>query len=226
MVPVYRRCHVPRLLRATGAALAIGSNVSPRSVFQTRGSESRTCRHHKGRSSSTVISNTVVPRTPAPLLTFEDSDPPFKTATPVWRQKGTSTTGDKSDAGTIGDVLAVATQSGELALAAGEVVARRMSLGVAAALYPLQADHVEFARIVPEKVEAFSAAGMIILKRSEQARRQMTRAASDEIMTTAHATIAMAGCSNPAALVAAQFRSRSRGLIGRLRTSSRWECSR
>jgi hypothetical protein len=34
---------------------------------------------------------------------------------------------------------------------------------------------VEFARIVPEKVEAFSAAGMIILKRSEQARRQMTR---------------------------------------------------
>ena len=71
---------------------------------------------------------------------------------------------------------------------------------------PLRADHVEFAQIVPEKVEAFSAAGMAILKQSGQAIGQMTRLASDEVMMTAHATMEMTVCSSPASLVEAQGR--------------------
>ena len=35
-----------------------------------------------------------------------------------------------------------------------------------------RADHVEFARIVPEKLEAFSAVGMVMLNQSRQASRQ------------------------------------------------------
>lgn len=113
-------------------------------------------------------------------------------------------------AGTIGDVFAVATRNasrgGNLAIAASQVLAKRVALGMAAALDPLRADHVEFARIIPEKVEAFSAAGMIMLQQSNQANGQMTRLASDEVVTTARATMAMAGCASPAALAAAQGR--------------------
>jgi hypothetical protein len=81
-----------------------------------------------------------------------------------------------------------------------------VALGIAAALDPLRADHTEFERMVPEKVKAFSAAGMIMLEQSGQANRQVTRLASDAAMTTARATMAMAGCSNPVALVQAQGR--------------------
>jgi hypothetical protein len=113
-------------------------------------------------------------------------------------------------AGTIGDVLAVATRnacrSGDLVIATGQVITKRVVIGMAAALDPLRADHMEFARIVPEKVEAFSTAGMIMLQQSHQANRQMTRLASDEVVTTVCATIAMAGCSSPAGLAAAQSR--------------------
>jgi hypothetical protein len=71
---------------------------------------------------------------------------------------------------------------------------------------PLRADHAEFERMVPEKVEAFSVAGMIMLEQSGQANRQMTRLASDAAMATARATIAMTGCSSPVTLVQAQGR--------------------
>jgi hypothetical protein len=122
----------------------------------------------------------------------------------------TSIEGSVPGAGTIGGVFGLAKQyagrGGDLAIATGQVVAKRVALGMAAALDPLRADHVEFARIVPEKVEAFSAAGMIMLKQSDQANRQMTRFASEEVVTTARATIAMAGCSSPAALAEAQGR--------------------
>lgn len=115
-----------------------------------------------------------------------------------------------SRAGTIGGAFAVATRNagrgGDLAIASGQVVARRMALGIAATFDPLRADHVEFSRMVPEKMAAFSAAGMIMLKRSDRATRQMTRFASDEVATTARATIAMAGCTSPAALAVAQGR--------------------
>ena len=94
--------------------------------------------------------------------------------------------------------------SNDLAMAAGQIVAKRMALGVAAALNPLQADHAEFSRMVPEKMEAFSAAGAIMLEQSNQAGWALTRLASDEVMTTARASIAMAGCGSPVAMAEAQ----------------------
>jgi hypothetical protein len=115
-----------------------------------------------------------------------------------------------SDAETVGGALACARRNAghgsDIAIASGQVIARRVALGMAAALNPLRADHVEFARIVPEKVEAFSAAGMIMLKRSDQANRQMRRFASDELSTAARSMMTMAACVSPAALTVAQGR--------------------
>ncbi len=117
---------------------------------------------------------------------------------------------DESAVTAIGGVLAAAAQNarcgGEIAVATGQVVARRVALGVAATFNPLQADRAEFSRMVPEKVEAFSSAGMVMLKQSGQVNRHMMRSASDEVMTTARATIEMTGCSSPIALMQAQGR--------------------
>jgi hypothetical protein len=110
----------------------------------------------------------------------------------------------------MGGFLAAATQnatcSGDIAIATTQVIAKRVKLGMAAAFNPLRADRAEFSRMVPEKVEAFSTAGMIMLKQSGQASRQMMRFASDEVMTTALGTIEMTGCSSPIALAEAQSR--------------------
>jgi hypothetical protein len=94
--------------------------------------------------------------------------------------------------------------SNDLAAGAGQIIARRVALGVAAAFDPIGADHAEFGRIVPEKMEAFSAASMIMLDQSNQAGWEITRIASDEIITTARATLAIAGCADPMAMAEAQ----------------------
>lgn len=112
--------------------------------------------------------------------------------------------------GTISDMVALATQTagngGNLAVAAGQVIAKRVALGVAAAVNPMTADHAEFARMVPEKVEAFSAAGMVLVAQSEQLRSQITRFATHEVITAARATFEMATSLNPATLMEAQGR--------------------
>jgi len=94
--------------------------------------------------------------------------------------------------------------SNDIALAAGQVIAKRVALGVAAAFDPLGADHAEFGRMMPEKMEAFSAAGRIMLEQSNEAGWELTRLASDEVMTTARATLAIAACANPVAMAEAQ----------------------
>jgi hypothetical protein len=108
----------------------------------------------------------------------------------------------------LGAVIAAATltasRTGELARSSGEVVARRVALGVAGALSPSTADHAEFARMVPEKLEAFTAMGTILRKQSDHVGRELTRLAADELEATARATLAFAGCMTPAALGAAQ----------------------
>jgi hypothetical protein len=123
----------------------------------------------------------------------------------------------------MGGFLAAATQNarcgGEIAVATGQVIGKRVALGMAAGFNPRPADRAEFSRMVPEKVEAFSSAGMVMLKQSGQAGRQMLRHASDEVMTTARAAIEMTACSNPAALMEAQGRF-ARAWFGR--AASRW----
>jgi hypothetical protein len=106
------------------------------------------------------------------------------------------------------DMLALATRtagsSSDLAIAAGQIVAKRVALGMAAAVNPMTADHDEFARMVPEKVEAFSAAGVAMFEQSEEVRSRITRFASHEVMTAARAAIEMATCCDPLAVWEAQ----------------------
>jgi O-methyltransferase involved in polyketide biosynthesis len=152
---------------------------------------------------SAAIPDTDILGATAPACSFNDM-------TASRKQPMTSISGSVSGAGTIGNVFAIATRNastgGNLAITAGQIVAKRVALGIAAAMDPLRADHTEFERMVPEKVKAFSAAGMIMLEQSGHASRQVARLASDAAMTTARATMAMAACSNPVALVQAQGR--------------------
>lgn len=109
---------------------------------------------------------------------------------------------------TFSGVLNAATRnagaSTDIAIAAGQIIARRVVLGMAAAFDPMGANHAEFGRMMPEKFEAFSAAGMIMLEQSNQAGWEFSRLASDEVMTTARATLAMAVCDSPVAMADAQ----------------------
>jgi len=122
----------------------------------------------------------------------------------------TSADGATTSIDTLSDIFAGAMQnmrhSGDIVIAATQIVAKRVGLGLAATFDPLQADHVEFAQIVPEKVKAFSAAGLAVLKQSDQANRQMMRLASDEVILAGRATMEMTVCSNPASLAEAQGR--------------------
>jgi hypothetical protein len=119
-----------------------------------------------------------------------------------------SMTNDNTKPASIGGVFAAATRnasrSGDLALAASHVVAKRVALGVAGALNPADADHAEFARMVPEKIEAFSAVGAAMREQTDHVARAFTRLASDEMQFAAQATISLAGCTTPGALAAAQ----------------------
>jgi O-methyltransferase involved in polyketide biosynthesis len=111
---------------------------------------------------------------------------------------------------TINGVMEVATRnassSSDIAIGAGQIIAKRVALGMAAALDPMRADHAEFGRMVPEKMEAFSAAGMIMMEKATQAGEQITRFASDAIATATRASIAMAGSRDPVALAETQGR--------------------
>jgi Phasin protein len=114
------------------------------------------------------------------------------------------------DAARLGDTLAdVATshgRHGELALASGGVVAKRMALGAAAMVDPLNADHAEFARMVPEKAQAFADAGAVLLQRSGAVAQQMAKFAANEMALAMRATVALAACRTPSDLAAAQAR--------------------
>jgi O-methyltransferase involved in polyketide biosynthesis len=120
------------------------------------------------------------------------------------RSHMTSTNDHSAGSARVRDMVTMASQnairSGDIARAATQVIAKRVALGMAGTADPLGADHIEFARMVPEKVEAFSTAGMVMLEQSGQVGRQIMRLASDEVMTTVHATMEMTGCSSPASI--------------------------
>jgi O-methyltransferase involved in polyketide biosynthesis len=112
------------------------------------------------------------------------------------------------DPSAIGGVSALAIQNmtcgDDIARASHHVIRKRVALGVQAALRPHRADHAEFARIIPEKVEAFSAAGKVLMEKSSEANRQILEDVSLEVMTAASAVAAMSRCANPADLAIAQ----------------------
>jgi hypothetical protein len=111
---------------------------------------------------------------------------------------------------TLGNAMRVAGTNGrktaELAMAAGHVVAKRMTLGAAAMIDPLNADHREFARIIPEKTTAFSQAGITWLQRSGKVAERMAGFAASEMATASEAAAAMARCRTPADIIAVQSR--------------------
>jgi hypothetical protein len=97
-------------------------------------------------------------------------------------------------------------KGGELAVAARHVIAKRMTLAAAAIVDPLNADHAEFARMVPEKATAFTSAGMAWLRGSSEAAQRISGFAASELAMAATAAVAIAGCSTPAGIMAAQSR--------------------
>jgi len=120
----------------------------------------------------------------------------------------TSTNHHLAGSACVRDMVTMARQNASrgagIARAATQVIAKRVALGMAGTADPLGADHIEFARMVPEKVEAFSTAGMVMLEQSGQGGRQIMRLASDELMTTVHATMEMTGCSSPVSIAELQ----------------------
>ncbi len=120
----------------------------------------------------------------------------------------TSSTHPHRSARKLGHALRVAgtngRKTGELALAAGQVVARRMALGAQAIVDPLNADHVEFAKIIPEKARAFSEAGRTWLEWSSRIAEQMTRIAASEMAAAAEGAVALAGCRTPEEAITVQ----------------------
>ncbi len=95
--------------------------------------------------------------------------------------------------------------SGEMMLAAGEVIGKRVALGTVAVMNPAIADHAEFALMIPEKTEAFAAAGTILTDRSWRAARYVARSASTEVSIAAATCAALATCADPASLLSAQM---------------------
>ena len=106
----------------------------------------------------------------------------------------------------LASAAATTLKGNELALASGHVIAKRAALGVAALVDPANADHVEFSRMMPEKMAAFSAASAILQRRSQVIAEQVTRFAIDEATITLHAAAQFAVCRTPADLLAAQGR--------------------
>lgn len=161
----------------------------------------------KAASRPTAESSTAARET-SPMSGHEEYR--FRDLTKFRESQMTSTNGNVSRADTTDSVLAMAMQNAghgnDLANATTKIIAKRVALGLAAAWDPMHADHAELARMVPEKVEAFSAAGMVMLKQSGEAGREMMRMASEEVMTTACATIEMTSCSSPVAWAEAQSR--------------------
>jgi hypothetical protein len=88
----------------------------------------------------------------------------------------------------------------KLSGAASQIIAKRVALGVAAVFDPARADHAEFGRMVPEKMKAFSAAGIIMVQQAVHAQEQISRFASEAIKIATRATFTIAGSGSPVAM--------------------------
>jgi hypothetical protein len=94
----------------------------------------------------------------------------------------------------------------ELSAAAGQVIARRVALGVSAMADPIGADHAEFGRMVPEKVDALTSASTAMAKVSLAMLGENARRSADDAMRASQAMMDFALCRSPAAFMAVQNR--------------------
>ncbi len=95
-------------------------------------------------------------------------------------------------------VQANATQAGEMTAATARVLTKRLTLGAEAIADPARADHAEFARLVPEKAQAFSQSGLGLMLASQEIGRQLTGFLADETKNLAETTLAIARCRTTA----------------------------
>lgn len=95
-------------------------------------------------------------------------------------------------------------QTGELALAATEVVLRRLTLGGFAMANPAGADHAEFAMMVPEKTKAFADAGTALATQSARMGESMARFLVEETAILAKAAGSVLTGGHPGAVMVAQ----------------------
>lgn len=106
------------------------------------------------------------------------------------------------------DALSIAgrnnSRGSELAVASGEVIARRFAIGMSGLLDPANADHAELARLIPEKSEALSASGIALFGRLGELAEQTAKLATDELLLASRACVSLASCRSPGAFVAAQ----------------------
>jgi len=107
---------------------------------------------------------------------------------------------------TAGAGALAALKGAALAQAAGHVVAKRTALGLVAMADPTRADQAEFARMVPEKMEAFGTSAMTFMQCSAELAQHAVRFASSEMAIATKATAELARCRTPAAAAAAQSR--------------------
>jgi hypothetical protein len=107
-------------------------------------------------------------------------------------------------------VLAVAganlAKGAELAMASSRVVSKRTELGVAAIADPLQAEHAELARMVPEKTKALSASNAVLLKGLGEMAEQVAGFLINEMAIATRTTSQLAYCRTPAAAMGLQSR--------------------
>lgn len=96
------------------------------------------------------------------------------------------------------------TQTGELTVAAAEVVFRRMTLGLFAMINPGAADHDEFARMVPEKTRAFSDSGSVLFTKSMQIGQRLSQYLADETSHAADTVTAILTSRTPVDIMAVQ----------------------
>jgi O-methyltransferase involved in polyketide biosynthesis len=143
---------------------------------------------------------------PVPYDLLTTSDPTIRSLS--MPSSSDDASGVAASVGGMGGLSAMAIQTmncgDDIVRASQHVIAKRVALGIEAALVPSRADHAEFARIIPEKVEAFAAAGQVMMRKSGEANRQMFEHVWQEGMTAANAAVSMSRCLNPAELAVAQ----------------------
>ena len=106
-------------------------------------------------------------------------------------------------------LAAVATttlKGNELALASGRVIAKRTALGITALFDPASTDHIEFSRMVSEKMTAFSTVSSVVQQRSSAVVVQMMGVAARETTHALRAAGEIAASRTPAEVIAAQSR--------------------
>ena len=94
----------------------------------------------------------------------------------------------------------------ELAGASSRAVSKRAELGVAAIANPLQAEHRELERIIPEKTKAFSASNAVLIRGLGEMAEQAASFVINEMAIATRMTSELALCRTPAAVLGLQSR--------------------